>query len=809
MNLITLAVLLVSILNNTFNNGDPEPVQISEKSYLHIDRILYNSGEDIWFKAYVIDPSTNKLSINTNNLHVELISPGSEIIQSRIIRIEGGVGNGDFHLTDSVPSGQYRIRAYTNRMRNFDDRLFFLKEIVIINPFDEGEELNRPVQYNDDKIEISFFPEGGSLVDNVASVVAFKAVDASGKGCDVTGELFSSEGDLITSFKSTHKGMGFFTLKPAPGLSYYVIAKKPDGTIIKTGLPASFPTGVVISAFVTLDKELMLTVSTNAETLPSIIGRDLTLGFSLPSMITRITNIPISSLVNNFLLSCDEFPNGIIRATLSGIEGLPLCERLVYIQKNNDVYLNAVTDKMIYEPREKISVAMSLSGDSSFSGKGLLSFSAAESRFTDNSSPYPTTIASWFLLESDVHGPVEEPSYYFDPLNKNRLADLDLLLLTQGWRDFQWKYDSLLPFSHEIGFTLSGRVKRLYGNNPVAGAKINLGIFGDMNRRFFDAETDPEGEFKFEELDFNGWSEIFVSSTGKNERMQGRIFIDSIFYEPPETEGITVNAPELVLIPENYSALKQEAVVNLAIKKKYKLSDTIDIGEVFITASRPYTPQEEKVKESRKFYGTPDKEFVVPPEMDNFAGDVFDMIEGRIPGLRVIRSGDNVSVIIRNQRTVDGGALIVLDGRQLDPDFPGDINYVLTIPVFMIDRIDVLNSSVAYGMKGANGVISIITRTETRSGPEVLSDNVASIKMKGYDASRIFYSPSHNPPENLSYTPDTRTTIFWEPNIIIEKNGNAKLEYFNADNPSSIYITVEGITEEGIPVSGKTIYKVK
>jgi hypothetical protein len=806
MNLITLTVLLVSILNNTFTNGDPAPVQISEKAYLHIDRVLHNSGDDIWFKAYVIDPSTNKLSINTNNLHVELISPGSEIIQRRIIRIEGGVGNGDFHLTDSVPSGQYRIRAYTNRMRNFDDRLFFLKEIFIINPIDEGQELNRPVHYTDDKIEISFFPEGGSLVDNVASVVAFKAVDASGKGCDVTGELFSSEGDLITSFKSTHKGMGFFTLKPAPGLSYYVIAKKPDGTTIKTGLPASFSKGVTISAFVTLDKELLLTVNTNAETLPSLTGRDLALAFSLPSMITRITNITINSLVNNFLLPCDEFPNGIIRVTLSGIEGLPLGERLVYIQKNNDVYLNAVTDKEIYQPREKISAVISLSGDSSFSGKGFLSFSAAEAKSANNSSSFPTTIASWFLLESDVHGPVEEPSYYFDPVNKNRLADLDLLLLTQGWRDFQWKYDSLLPFIHEIGFTLSGRVKRLYGNNPVAGAKINLGIFGKMNSRFFDTETDPEGVFKFDELDYTGWSEIFVSATGKNERMQGRIFIDSTFYEPPETGGLTINLPELVLVSENYSALKQEAVVNLAIKKKYKLSDTIDIGEVFITASRPDTPQEVKIKESRKFYGTPDKEFVVPLELDNFPGDVFDIIAGRIPGVSVIRSDTNVSVKIRNQ---GGGALIVLDGRQLDPDFPEDINYVLTIPVFMIDRIDVLNSSVAYGMKGANGVISIITRTEMRRGPEVLSANAASIKMKGYDASRIFYSPRYNSPENLSYTPDTRTTIFWEPYITIEKNGSAKLEYFNTDNPASINITVEGITEEGIPVSGKTRYEVK
>src|SRR5512147_446098 len=77
------------------------PLQIAEKVYLHIDREIYNCGDDIWFKAYVIDALNNKPSPNTNNLHVELISPESIIVQSRIVRIENGTGHGDFKLTDS------------------------------------------------------------------------------------------------------------------------------------------------------------------------------------------------------------------------------------------------------------------------------------------------------------------------------------------------------------------------------------------------------------------------------------------------------------------------------------------------------------------------------------------------------------------------------------------------------------------------------------------------------------------------------------------------------------------------------------
>jgi len=793
---------LFAIVCNPFCNDEEDPIHLAEKVYLHIDRVYYNSDDNIWFKAYVIDASTNKFSINTNNLHVELISPDSRIYQSRTVRIEGGIGNGDFHLNDSISSGNYIIRAYTNHMRNFDDRLIFQREIFIINPGDEAQELNRDIQYVENDIDINFFPEGGSLIDNVSSTVAFKAVNLSGKGCDVTGELFSSSGDLITTFKSIHHGMGYFTLKPVPGISYTAIVKNSDGAIIETGLPESLPTGVTISAIATHDKKLFVTINTNEESLPSLNGRDLDLSCSLPNLITRVTKIKITSLINNFLLPVDDFPDGIIRVTLSEAEGLPLCERLVYLQKNNDVYLEVATDKKDYNPREKVSVSVSLTDDLSLSYSGVLSFSAAETGLTDNSSPFPTSIASWFLLESDVHGPVEEPSYYFDPSNKNRLEYLDLLLLTQGWRDFKWKRDFTFSFRHEIGFTLTGRVKRIIGSKPIEGVKINMGIFQNESTQYLTSETDSMGFFSFEGMDITSKAKMFLSATGKNERTEGRIFIDSLSYEPPEIGKTIANTPKLELLPGNYSVLKQEAVFKLASKKRYKLSDTINVGEVMITASRTETPQELQVKESRKFYGSTDKELIVPPEMDNFAGDVFDLISGRIPGVQVIKSIDGIQVYIRNQKR-NGGALILLDGMVVGMD------YISTVPVFMIDRIDVLNSSPAFGASGANGVVNIITRTGMRRNPGISPPNTAIVEFSGFDAPRIFYSPAYNTPKRPADPPDTRSTIFWEPNISIDKNITTTLEFFNADNPTTINITVEGITTEGIPVTGKSEYNVR
>ena len=204
---------------------------------------------------------------------------------------------------------------------------------------------------------------------------------------------------------------------------------------------------------------------------------------------------------------------------------------------------------------------------------------------------------------------------------------------------------------------------------------------------------------------------------------------------------IEATLPDLFLPLENYSGFRQEAAIKLATRNKYKLSDTIDIGEVIVTAIRPETPQEQKVNESRKFYGTADKELIVSPEMENFAGNVFDMISGRIPGVRVIDSGADTKIVVRRMGLgAESPALVLLDGREIEPD---NIDFLKALPVSMIDRIDVLNASPAYGVRGANGVVNIITRTG----------------MRRY--------------------------------------------------PTTIKITAEGVTAEGIPVAGNTSYDVK
>jgi hypothetical protein len=781
-------------------------LKIIEKVYLHVDRDSYYAGDNIWFKAYLIDALDHLLTDHSSNLHVELISSTSKIILTRIIRLEGGLGNGDFKLPDSIGSGRYKIRAYTNYMRNFSDQLFFTKEITVINANDEQAETSDGVKYVENNIRLSFFPEGGSLVDSVSSIVAFKAVDNLGKGRDVSGKIYSSDGDLITTFKSTHFGMGSFFLRPLPGLSYYSVFRGADSIDVKSELPASFPTGVTLSASIIQNNELLITTKTNPETLATLSEHDLLLSISIRKEVINTIPFRIKSPITSFEVPTDYLPEGILMLTLTTREDLPLSERLVYIQKEAPTSIRIKTDKPLYNKREPVSLKISLSGDSTIERDANISLAAVDKKLIENTSQFPRTISSWFLLESDVRGFVEDPSYYFDPSNPDRFRDMDLLLRTQGWRDFAWKYDTTY-FPPENGFTVSGRLRKDNNNKPIVDSRVSIAIFGSKSSLIRTVPVDSTGRFKLTGIDLTGQATLIASGMGKKDHLEGFLTLDSVTYNSAK---VSDSLFMVSVFPENnQSNLKSYYKINEAIKKKYKLSDTISLGEVSIISERPKDFQTIKVESSRSKYGKPDAELIITQQMESYR-NLPELMRGKISGVEVLgpdMNGD-YTIFIRGISTLTGKKLpfVLIDG------YPANFEDLILMPVNFIDRIDVLKSGgtlAMFGLRGTDGVINLITKAG--EVPSIYSppDYSAKHRISGYNAPRIFYSPQHLPDSTSVFNPDLRSTLYWNPDINLEGKDEVILNYYNGDNSSLIRIIAEGITTTGIPVTGKAEYEVK
>ncbi len=803
-----------------------------EKVYLHVDRDSYFPGDDIWFKAYLVDAADRFLTDHSINLHVELISPDRNIIESRIVRLENGLGNGDFHLSEKLPSGKYRLRAYTNYMRNFGKQLFFKKDLNIINTTDAQRTFSDSIGYIVNRPDIAFFPEGGSLVGNVLSLVAFKAVDQYDHSVDCSGVICSSAGDSVTSFVSTHMGMGTFLIQPLPGMRYYAIIKNQKDDTLRYVLPQAFGTGIVMNVARNLNQKLTIIFRTNASTLPLLENHDLTIKVSARGNPFKEYTFRMNSLNSLFTMPTDDLPDGIVTITLAGVDVMPLCERLVFISNSEEARLKIETDKSEYHQRDSVNIKLSLFTESRFFQDANISLAATNDLFMDDPESYRTDITSWFLLESDVKGNVEEPAYYFDPSNASRLKDLDILLLTQGWRDFKWKYTGL-PYPPEYGFSISGKIRKKFSKAPIENATVTIGFFdkGKPLIRYLPADT--FGHFSLTGIDLTGNAVIIASVADEKDKLKGWLILDSSQYSTPkisETENTTryIRLNDEKPTEKQLPSFIQYAEFSTSLYKKYKLSDTIRPGEVKITAKRQ-TPVEKARSESQHYLRSiwVDQEYEVTPISKTYV-NVGRLLQERFlikPPKQFIpksaatdnkisssKQNDMQSKFSESVSQQQGGGgqvriepIIMLDGVEVG--WAG----IESIPIDWIARVDYVkgrNAELIWGVRGMMGVISVVLRSDLFDNANTVYHSVRKI-FSGFSEPRIFYSPKHHTKLESDYKPDLRNTLFWDPDIKLGQGRDTTLIFYNSDNSGSILIKAEGITDKGVPVTGTKEYKVR
>jgi len=106
-----------------------------EEIYIHSDRNDYISGEDMWFKVYLIDRQSMKPTSESKIAYFELLNAENRPIVQKKLFIEGGFAPGQIVLPDTLSTGSYTIRAYTSWMKNFLPDNCFYKSVHIYNAF--------------------------------------------------------------------------------------------------------------------------------------------------------------------------------------------------------------------------------------------------------------------------------------------------------------------------------------------------------------------------------------------------------------------------------------------------------------------------------------------------------------------------------------------------------------------------------------------------------------------------------------------------------------------------------------------------
>ncbi|RYG20944.1 MAG: TonB-dependent receptor [Chitinophagaceae bacterium] len=850
-----------------------------EKVYLHLDKPYYAIGDDIWFKAYVLDARTSAPTTLSKILYVELFDEKDSLRKQLKLPMQIGISWGDMKLPDTLSEGNYRIRAYTQLMRNAGPDFFFDKTIKIGNSWankvfvktdyvfsQEGanEKVNSTLHFSDkdgkpyvntavsyvvelsartlargkaitnergeisipivntqpnlyksgkitatltlaDKqqitkiiplkttstsIDVQFFPESGALVQGLPVKVAFKAINAQGKGEDIKGIVVDSEGTEITDFESSYLGMGSFYLNPLSNKTYTAKVKFKNGAEKTFSLPKTESSGYNLSvnasdsAKVTI--RVLLTDNLIAKgNLNLVAHKNGNVYFTMK--VPTAKNLAIASLPKS------ELPSGIVTLTLFNPENTPVAERLVFIDNALDkIKIQGGNLTETYAKRGGMNLEFLGTNDN----KPIqASFSVA---VTNASIVAPdleneSNIFTNLLLTSDLKGYVEKPNHYFLTNDAKTRTELDHLLLTQGWRKINWQAVSssqypVASYPIETALQISGIVTT-NGGKPVANGKVSL--FSSSTGLFaVDTLSDANGRFNFNKLEFPDSVRFIVQARNEKGKRDVLIKLDVIpgqlITTNKNTGDIEVNINEQL---KNYLAGSEDYFDELT--KRGQLNRTIQLKKVEIVG------QKKKLENSANLNGAGNADAVVTAkELENTVL-LSQYLTGRIAGITV-RSGQAFA------RQATKPMLIVLDGITMSDFTLDDVN------VPDIESVEVLKTpgnTAIYGFAGSNGVIVINTKRGGGSPAEVYSPGIITHNPKGYTLGRQFYSPRYTTKPDPK--PDFRTTVYWNPSVVSEKDGKFKLDYFNTDSPGLYRVVIEGIDLMGNLARKTFTYQVK
>jgi len=766
-----------------------------EKVYLQLDKNFFVTGETIWIKAYVFTGGLHQLSDWSKIVNVALVDDQGKTKKLIKLPVVNGASWGDIALPDSLKGGKYTIKAYTKWMQNDKADYFFNQPVTIVSGLKQyrnsnkmqvagasgrSKQVSQPAVNN--KPDLQFMPESGKLIAGIKSKVAFKAVGVNGLGIDVKGVVIDDQGKEVAQFASQHRGMGAFSLYPEVGKSYKAQVNYPDGATATVPL-AIEQEGYILSVNNTETDGLPVRISTTANSP----YKNLVLLGHVNGLLCYSANISMPGQVTTLTIPKSRFPSGIVQfSLLSADHGVPLSERLAFIQNKDALKVNLKTTQSYNSPRGLVNVELQSLSPDSLPVAGNFSVAVVAEDKVPQGTSVDATIFSHILLTSDLKGNIEDAPYYFDANNTNARADLDLLMLTQGYRKFDLqlpvaKGDELLP---EKALSISGTVKDFSGK-PVANAKVTLFTKID-NVMPLDTLTDKQGHFSFNNL-------IFADST--------RFVINAITAKKSNNLNIELDKANLAVEVYNGDVLKNTDEKSLAAQKEYVDNAMLQLqGRVLkaVMVKGKKTPSiiPKEFQYSNNLNGPGNADFIVrSADLENRGGDLGTVLQGIITGVRII---DDKAYSIANSAFKGGtdGSIIMNPMNIIYNGMNYGTNFRAINPAD-IETIEVLRTARFTGVYGSSGAPGVLVITSKRNINNVTKEpGVIAHIPNGYYQSRMFYSPLYNT-EAAVQQADLRTTVYWQPNIYTAADGSGKISYYNSDLKGSYRVIVEGTDKDG------------
>jgi len=752
-----------------------------EKIHIHFDRTIYNTGETLFFKLYLL--TGIEWSSLSKNVYVVFYDDNGKFLKETVAPLFQSSSKGSFDIPQDYHGAFLHIKAYTRWMLN-DDSLFVYEKNVPINIGTAAKQKAIISQFT--KVEI--FPEGGELVKDLKSKVAFKATNASGAPVFIKGLLVNNKNTVIDTLKVLHDGMGSFKLRPIGGESYQLNWIDENGQKGTTSIMPAKESGVIMN--VSMDIEKATVVVERSVDVPENFKKMKLLVHQNQHLIYSVQFKGEDRLAQKAGLPIDELPTGVVQFSLFTNDWLPIAERIVLVNNR------------LHEFNAQVSVQIS---NLNKRGKNVIELYVKDTTMANMSLsitdaavvlPEQQNIYTDFLLSNDIRGKVYNPAYYFSSDADSIAAHLDLVMLTNGWRKFDWGKikngfvpTQLYPKETDL-MKIAGKVYSGAESRVNDGLFLNLIILGkDSSKKLLFLPIGKDGSFEDKTTFFNDTSKIYYSVNSKTK--------NSSFAVRFENGLLTQNFKKLNLNigrfdnswSDSFAREKLNAIL-LEQERQKKLLASLTLSEVVVKSKRKSAIQilDEKYT-SGLFAGGDAISFDLSADANVIASiDILTYLQAKVAGLTITTSGPQASATWRGANTdffLNESNTTIDQVRSLSI---ADISYIKALrPPFF--------GSVG---GGSGGAIAIYTkRGANNKGGNDNKKGIEYAVLGGYSVFKEFYNPSYDKlAEN--FEADIRATLYWNPYLLTNrKSSRVRIEFFNNDISKKLQIVLEGINSNG------------
>lgn len=805
-----------------------------EKVWLHTDNNSYEQGDTIWYKAYVVNAADNRPTLISKPLYVELLDQLGNVVARQVVEVDSGEARGQLPLNGTFLSGYFELRAYTKWMLSAPEPQYFSRVLPVYRKASgskggghqiaeyrmAGSMKNRP-DNSGKALSVRFFPEGGHLVAGIANRVGFEVVAADSGAVNASGILHNGDKDL--PIRALHNGIGSFMLTPSAGRDYVALTYKDKD--YEFDLPKADTAAVALS------------VNSAGGSVHVVLhdGRDSQLASKDSLAVFFFSHgVPVAYQRASFGegsksvrigIDMSLLPPGICRVAVLESSGKVVADRFFFVYPRDTILLRAHADSMIYEPFGKITCKIKAVGSDNSPLRGArLSVSVKDALNSDIVAD-GGNVETGLLLTSDIKGYIPDPAFYLDDTKVMRRRMLDDMLLVRGWRKYDIEQEaSGKPYSPrympETALTLHGRVKSLFGR-PQKGIGVSVLARKDSVVVAGKTVADDEGYFNMSLSMFEGEMDTYIQTRREGKEMNRWTNV-SIFrnFAPP-------------LRPYYYAETHPRWDVSEVDRQKVAAADSayrasladgaIQLGEITVKAKGNGDRQNDVECFERDVYGYYDIRRFVDNIRDG-GKDIVDL-EDLMPRLDKnihIETNDTGNTIMYGARPL----IFYVDGQKIGQDFfSKDIDAMRTMIIYEDDALG------DYGVYtiGKNGEVEKGHVRDAWSGMELNPEGgidaqqrgiVCSVQMalgwnpdksyraargmrqttiQGYNRPLEFYSPAYTTLAAIDAT-DRRRTLYWNPSVVTDENGEATVMLYNAVQTTAVSIDAETIYD-GIPAS--------